>query len=247
MASQMAAAQASISEKRIYQGYALQANDTIPCKIYFPEKLPYPDKLPAVAIILEDSIRKVLPGRQSVVGFGFSDNNKQTHYGIQLDTTLLGDIHGMFIQKYVAGRISLYQEKATDLLQSAALTSNNYNSYDPGKFAANFSPGTNSMGLSLPKGENIARSTPMNNVYSTTKLQNNKTIRSTKVMYFIQKQDSTVEHEKRVRLPALHKQYLAPYISDNPELLAMVPDQFSAKELVRFVQDYNYWWQKQKR
>jgi hypothetical protein len=204
-------AQASIASKRIYKGYVLQDNDTIPCKIYFPEKLPYPDKLPAVAIILEDSIRKVLPGRQSVVGFGFSDNNKQTHYGIQLDTTLLGDIHGMFIQKYVAGRISLYQEKVTDML---------YNPIAPKSTPSSTAPQNNQAGNVKPA----------------------KTISSTKVIYHIQKQDSTLAHERRWRLPALRKQYLAPYISDYPELLAMVPEQFSAKELVRFVQDYNYWW-----
>jgi|GEM_PF-6193836 hypothetical protein len=42
MGCQMAGAQASISEKRIYKGYALQANDTIQCQVYFLEQLPYP-------------------------------------------------------------------------------------------------------------------------------------------------------------------------------------------------------------
>jgi|GEM_PF-5794879 hypothetical protein len=194
-----------------------------------------------------DTVVTLQPGLHPITGFGFSNNNKQYHYGVRLDTNHLGMLHGIFALKQVVGRISLYQEKATDLLQSAAMRNYNYSYADPGKFEVNFGPGSYSIGLSLPNGENVARRSPMENVYSTTKLQNNKTIRSTKVIYYILKEDSTAEHEKRMRLLALRKQYPAAYLSDYPELLAMVPEQFSAKELVRFVQYYNYWWQKQKR
>jgi hypothetical protein len=73
-------------------------------------------------------------------------------------------------------------------------------------------------------------------------------IQSTEKRYFVGKYNaSDSSFINPIKLQALRKEYLAPFISDYPELLEDVPKKFNRKYLMRIIEDYNYWKRKQQR
>jgi len=211
-------------------GYALNGHDTIRCRLAFNHSFPYPDRTSDITLDLDGEMMTFAAADGLITGFGVEDGGKLFEYGIILDAVPGRKKSGFYAKKLVAGSIDLYEYMVDTKI------------YNPIAGSSKTAPDASVANA----GNNPAYK------YSTSTKQNSSTAQytttSTKKVYFIGKYDpNALAFTNPVKLPALKKEWLAPFISDYPALLETIPEKFTKKELTRMIQEYNYWRLKQKK
>lgn len=225
--------QAQAQKKRpqpgFLNGYALNGHDTIRCRLAFNHSFPYPERVSEITVDFDGEVMTFAAADCLITGFGVEDGGKLFEYGIILDGFNGRKKSGFFAKKLVAGTIDLYETPVDTKIYSP--TSSRSSNRTDDVSSASLDAIRNGLG-------NRAKYTSNEKFTSTS--QYNTT--STKKIYFIGKYDAQSNtFNNPVKLAALKKEWLAPFIADHPDLLETIPEKFTRKELTRIIEEYNYW------
>lgn len=193
-------------------GYALNGHDTIRCKLAFDHSFPYPDRADQITIDFDGEVMTFEAADGLITGFGVQEAGKWFEYGLIMDSFNGRKKTGYFAKKLVAGSIDLYEQHVDTE-------------------------------LSVPKGYNNGQAE--NQAWAKSPgglVGGNYSIKGTAKKYYMGKYSTgDTGFVNPVQLPAMKKEWLAPFIADYPALLETIPEKFSKKELTRFIEEYNYW------